>query len=196
MTLSSSQVKSYLSASTTGNIKYRLRYFLIRLLVVCLSLAGALDAIIILDITEFRVGNHCCCEFGGHATALQLQPSLPHLVGLATPDCTRGPSGIVGVAGPISSRSLPHRCLVAQPHWAPWGPIVGATIARTEGCGITSCKFAVFTDCIRYTYLYMCVQMHFQPLVGHLHTKYMYGTNASVCDNVRTYILRWSSHCK
>ena len=57
--------------------------FFIRLLAGCWSLAGALDAIS-LDITEFRVGNYCCCELGGHAITLQLQPSSPHLVGLAT----------------------------------------------------------------------------------------------------------------
>ena len=61
----------------------RLGYFFIRLLAGCWSLAGTLDAIS-MDITEFRVGNHCCCELGGHATALQLQPSPTHLVGLAT----------------------------------------------------------------------------------------------------------------
>ena len=57
--------------------------FFIRLLAGCWSLAGALDAIS-LDITKFRVGNYCCCELGGHAITLQLQPSSPHLVGLAT----------------------------------------------------------------------------------------------------------------
>ena len=46
----------------------------------CWSLAGSQ----MLDIIELRVGNHCCCELGGHITALQLQPSLPQLVGLAT----------------------------------------------------------------------------------------------------------------
>ena len=57
--------------------------FFVRLLAEWWSLAGALDAIDP-DITEFRVGNHCCCELGGYATALQLQPSPPHLVGVAT----------------------------------------------------------------------------------------------------------------
>ena len=55
----------------------------------------------------------CAGELGGHATALWQQPSPPHIVGLqphrwSTPECTRGPSGMVGVAGPISSGSLPH----------------------------------------------------------------------------------------
>ena len=31
-------------------------------------MAGAIS----LDITEFKVGNHCYCELGGYTTALQL----------------------------------------------------------------------------------------------------------------------------
>ena len=148
----------------------------IRLLAGCWSLAGALDAIS-LDITEFRAGNHCCCELvvlcdwgccfasfvwwlwhcpsvggvmvagwwgwgcslgctgcthelGGHATALRQQPRPPHLVGLqphrwATPECTRRPSGMVGVGGPLSSGSS-----LTDVWWLTstgpfWGPTVG-----------------------------------------------------------------------
>ena len=48
-----------------------------------------------LDIIEFRVGNHCCCELGGHATTLRCIPALLILWGLQphrwpTLDCTRG----------------------------------------------------------------------------------------------------------
>ena len=46
VTFSSLHVKSYLSASTTENIKYYLGiYFFARLLAECWSLAGALDVI-------------------------------------------------------------------------------------------------------------------------------------------------------
>ena len=108
-------------------------------------MAGILDATS-LDITEFKVGNHCCCELRGHATVLQLQPkvTLPILWGLqphrwATPDCMRGPSGMVEAAGPISSGSLPSLMSGGSPPVGPlWGPNKGATIARIAGYGITS----------------------------------------------------------
>ena len=62
VTLSSLQVKLFLSASIIGNIKHDLHgYFFMKLLAGCWSLAGALSAIS-LDITEFRAGNRCCCE--------------------------------------------------------------------------------------------------------------------------------------
>ena len=63
VTLSSLQVKSYLSASTTGNINmtWTFLYQALSCIAGCWSLAGALDASS-LDIIEFRVGNHCCCE--------------------------------------------------------------------------------------------------------------------------------------
>ena len=41
-------------------------WLLIRFLTGCWSLAGAPNAIS-MDITNFRVGNHRCCELGGHA---------------------------------------------------------------------------------------------------------------------------------
>ena len=79
-TLNGLQVKSYLSASTTGNIIIICMtwVFLYQTLIVgCWSLAGALDAIS-LKITEFRVGNHCCCELGTwtlHCSSAAAQPS-------------------------------------------------------------------------------------------------------------------------
>ena len=45
---------------------------------------------------------------------------------------------MVGVAGPLSSGSLPHQCLVA-----PEGSNKGGTIAHIAGCGITNCKLQV-----------------------------------------------------
>ena len=55
VTFRSLQVKSYLSASTTGNIKYAFGYFFIRLLAGCWSLTAALDATS-LDITNLELG--------------------------------------------------------------------------------------------------------------------------------------------
>ena len=69
---------------------------LIRLLAGCWSLAGALDVISPV-ITEFGVGNHCCYELGEHTIALHTAAASRW----ALPGCTKGPPGMVGVAGPI-----------------------------------------------------------------------------------------------
>ena len=52
-------------------------------------------------------------ELGEHAITLQQQPSPRQLIVQATSqlvilECTRGPSGMVGVAKPIFSESFPH----------------------------------------------------------------------------------------
>ena len=90
------------------------------------------------------VGNYCYFVLGGHATALQLQPSLTHLMGLETsqigdPSMHEGPSGMVEAAVPISSGSLPHRCLVAHPKF---GPLLGAQDGGNNS-GITSYELQV-----------------------------------------------------
>ena len=62
--------------------------------------------------------NHCCCahELGGHTTSCLSAAAQPYpshgacnlTDGQPLIECTRRPSGMVGVAGPISSGSLPH----------------------------------------------------------------------------------------
>ena len=129
-----------------------------------MSLDGALDAIS-LDITEFKVGNHCCCELGGHTMHRSSAAAQPYIsCGLqphrwATPDCTRGPSGMVGAAGPISSGSLLSLMSGGSlPSWASLGVQQGGhSIACTAGCGITSvCVCVCMCVCV-FVCVYVCV---------------------------------------
>ena len=158
MTLSNLQVKSYLSASITGNIKYDLQgYFFIRLLAGCWSLAGALDAIS-LDITEFRVVNYYCCELIRHASLFSCSPALPISWGLkphecATFDYTRRPlirdGG--GIAEPISRGSLPHWCPVAPP------PVHCVHVAKLT---IMHCKDTLRRGGVHIIHAQVCVCVH------------------------------------
>ena len=87
-TLSCLQVNSYLSASTTGNIKYDLGISFYDQSLSGSSVAwslAALDTTIAWILPSLGLGiTAAVIELGGYTIALQWQPNPPHLVRLAT----------------------------------------------------------------------------------------------------------------